>query len=166
MQIALTAELYNLSILYLEPADDRSISPLHSEETRMDRMSNSQGMTPHMTRRVFGFSCGAGICALVRSLPTLRSRKSFRYSPTLFAPFVVAAERKIFEKLHPRNELRAVRRRQRRSMCCSRQPDIGATTEFGGLSRWDKGASSTSIHTLTSRQQIGAAARGEIKAAD
>ena len=71
----------------------------------MDRMSNSQVMTSHMTRhmtrRVFGFSCGAGVCALV--VP-VAANAALKKVPTatgidaLFAPFVVAAERKIFEK--------------------------------------------------------------------
>jgi taurine transport system substrate-binding protein len=42
--------------------------------------------------------------------------------------------------------------------------DVGATTELGGLSRWDKGGRLyVASYSSTSRQQIGVAARGEIK---
>jgi taurine transport system substrate-binding protein len=138
----------------------------------MDRKSNSQGMTPQMTpqmtRRVFGFSCGAGICALMVPVAANAALKKVPMATgidALFAPFVVAAERKIFEKYDLETSFKPFDDGNvALDALLTGSSDIGATTELGGLSRWDKGGKLyVTSYSSTSRQQIGAAARGEIK---
>ena len=105
----------------------------------MDRMISSQSMT----RRLFGFSCGAGICAL--ALP-VTGNAALKKVPTatgidaLFAPFVVASERKIFEKYDLETSFKPFDDGNvALDALLTGSSDIGATTELGGLSRWDKG---------------------------
>ena len=130
----------------------------------MDRMISSQSMT----RRVFGFSCGAGICAL--ALP-VTGNAALKKVPTatgidaLFAPFVVASERKIFEKYDLETSFKPFDDGNvALDALLTGSSDIGATTELGGLSRWDKGGKLyVTGYSSTSREQIGAASRAEIK---
>src|SRR5215471_11814817 len=96
-----------------------------------------------MTRRTFCVSFGVGMTML--TLPAI-SRAALKKVPTstgidaVFAPFVVAAERKIFEKhgletsYKPFDDGNVAL-----DALLTGSSDIGATTEFGGLSRWDKG---------------------------
>ena len=78
---------------------------------------------------------------------------------------MVAAERKIFEKYGLETQLQALRRRKCRARrLLTGSSDIGATTELGGLSRWDKGGKLyVTSYSSTSRQQIGVAGRDDIK---
>jgi taurine transport system substrate-binding protein len=130
----------------------------------MDRMISSQSMT----RRLFGFSCGAGICAL--ALP-VAGNAALKKVPTatgidaLFAPFVVASERKIFEKYDLETSFKPFDDGNvALDALLTGSSDIGATTELGGLSRWDKGGKLyVTGYSSTSREQIGAASRAEIK---
>ncbi len=130
----------------------------------MDRMISSQSMT----RRLFGFSCGAGICAL--ALP-VTGNAALKKVPTatgidaLFAPFVVASERKIFEKYDLETSFKPFDDGNvALDALLTGSSDIGATTELGGLSRWDKGGKLyVTGYSSTSREQIGAASRAEIK---
>jgi taurine transport system substrate-binding protein len=130
----------------------------------MDRMIASQGMT----RRFFSLSCGAGICAL--AMP-VSGKAALKKVPTatgidaLFAPFVVAAERKIFEKYGLETSFKPFDDGNvALDALLTGSSDIGATTELGGLSRWDKGGKLyVTSYSSTSRAQIGAAARDEIK---
>jgi taurine transport system substrate-binding protein len=130
----------------------------------MDRTISAQGMT----RRAFGFSCGAGICALAVPVPAHAALKKVPTSTgidALFAPFVVAAERKIFEKYDLETSFKPFDDGNvALDALLTGSSDIGATTELGGMSRWDKGGKLyVTGYSSTSRQQIGAAARGEIK---
>jgi taurine transport system substrate-binding protein len=130
----------------------------------MDRNISAQGIT----RRVFGFSCGAGICALVVPVPGHAASKKVPMATgidALFAPFVVAAERKIFEKYELETSFKPFDDGNvALDALLTGSSDIGATTELGGMSRWDKGGKLyVTGYSSTSRQQIGAAARGEIK---
>ena len=63
----------------------------------MDPITSSQ----RMTRRAFGVSFGAGMYALAMPTPGYAALKKVPTATgidALFAPFVVASERKIFEK--------------------------------------------------------------------
>lgn len=120
-------------------------------------------------RRGFCLSLGAGLTVL--GVPRLVAAADLKMVPmstgidAVFAPFVVAADRKIFEKYgleanyKPFDDgnvaLDAV---------LTGTSDIGSTSELGGLARWDKGGKLyvTSI-VITSKQQIGITAREEIK---
>src|SRR5262245_47708001 len=121
-----------------------------------------------VTRRFFSLGCGAGICVL--AVPTI-GNAAFKKVPTstgidaLFAPFVVAAERKIFEKYDLETSFKPFDDGNvALDALLTGSSDIGATTELGGMSRWDKGGKLyVTGYSSTSRQQIGAAARGEIK---
>ena len=126
-------------------------------------------MNPHsMTRRFFSLGCGAGICVL--AVPTT-GNAALKKVPTstgidaLFAPFVVAAERKIFEKYDLETSFKPFDDGNvALDALLTGSSDIGATTELGGLSRWDKGGKLyVTSYSSTSRQQMGTAAREEIK---
>jgi taurine transport system substrate-binding protein len=130
----------------------------------MDRSSHSQGMT----RRAFGLSLGPGMYVLGI---TVASGAPNRRVPTstgidaLYAPFVVAAERKFFEKhgletsFKPFDDGNVAL-----DAILTGSSDIGATTELGGLSRWDKGGKLyVTSYSSTSGQQIGLAGRDDIK---
>src|SRR6516225_5904606 len=79
----------------------------------------------------------------------------------LFAPFVVAAERKIFEKYDLETSFKPFDDGNvALNALLTGSSDIGATTELGGLSRWDKGGKLyVTSYSSTSRQQMGTAAR-------
>jgi taurine transport system substrate-binding protein len=130
----------------------------------MDRSSHAQGMT----RRAFGLSLGPGMYVLGI---TVASGAPNRRLPTstgidaLYAPFVVAAERKFFEKhglegsFKPFDDGNVAL-----DAILTGSSDIGATTELGGLSRWDKGGKLyVTSYSSTSGQQIGLAGRDDIK---
>jgi taurine transport system substrate-binding protein len=130
----------------------------------MDRSSHSRGMT----RRAFGLSLGPGMYVLGM---TVASGAPNRRLPTstgidaLYAPFVVAAERKFFEKhglegsFKPFDDGNVAL-----DAILTGSSDIGATTELGGLSRWDKGGKLyVTSYSSTSGQQIGLAGRDDIK---
>lgn len=130
----------------------------------MDRSSHSRGMT----RRAFGLSLGPGMYVLGI---TVASGAPNRRLPTstgidaLYAPFVVAAERKFFEKhglegsFKPFDDGNVAL-----DAILTGSSDIGATTELGGLSRWDKGGKLyVTSYSSTSGQQIGLAGRDDIK---
>jgi ABC-type nitrate/sulfonate/bicarbonate transport system substrate-binding protein len=83
----------------------------------------------------------------------------------LYVPFVVAAELKIFEKhgletsYKPFDDGNVAL-----DALLTGSSDIGATTELGGLSRWDKGGKLyVTSYSSTSGQQIGLAGRDDIK---
>lgn len=126
-------------------------------------------MDLEMTRRGFCLSLGAG--ATILAIPAVAGAAALKKVPTstgidaVFAPFVVAADRKIFEKhglegsYKPFDDgnvaLDAV---------LTGSSDIGSTSELGGLARWDKGGKLYVTSVLdTSRKQVGVTAREEIK---
>jgi ABC-type nitrate/sulfonate/bicarbonate transport system substrate-binding protein len=129
----------------------------------MDSILTSQGMT----RRSFGLSFGAGMYVL--AVPSVVG--AARKVPTstgidaLFAPFVVASERKMFEKYGLETSFKPFDDGNvALDALLTGSSDIGATTELGGLSRWDKGGKLyVTSYSSTSREQIGAASRDEIK---
>jgi taurine transport system substrate-binding protein len=130
----------------------------------MDPMTSSQ----RMTRRAFGVSFGAGMYAL--AMPTaghaaLKKVPMATGIDALFAPFVVAAERKIFEKYDLETSFKPFDDGNvALDALLTGSSDIGATTELGGLSRWDKGGKLyVTGYSSTSREQIGAASRVEIQ---
>ena len=106
----------------------------------------------------------------ILALPTIAGAASKKIPTStgidaVFAPFVVAAERKIWEKhglegsYKPFDDgnvaLDAV---------LTASSDIGSTSELGGLTRWDKGGRLFVTSILdTSRKQLGITAREEIK---
>src|SRR5262249_54792746 len=121
-----------------------------------------------MTHRFFSLGCGAGICVLAAP-PT--GNAAFKKVPTStgidapFAPFVVAAEGKIFEKYDLETSFKPFDDGNvALDALLTGSSDIGATSELGGLSRWDKGGKLyVTSYSSTSRQQIGAASRYDIK---
>jgi len=123
---------------------------------------------PALGRRGFCLSLGAGMAILVIPGVAAAGLKKVPMSTgidAVFVPFVVAADRQIFEKygLEPSYKpfddgnvaLDAV---------LTGTSDIGSTSELGGLARWDKGGKLyvTSM-LITSKEQIGVTAREEIK---
>ena len=120
------------------------------------------------TRRAFSLSFGAGMFVL--AMP-VGSRAALKKVPTstgidaLFAPFVVAAERKLFEKYDLETSFKPFDDGNvALDAILTGSSDIGATTELGGLARWDKGGKLyVTSYSSTSREQIGLAARGELK---
>src|SRR5438128_788720 len=142
----------------------QSIHPYHGKGKCMDHSSYSRGMT----RRAFGVSLGPGMYVLgmaVANGAPLKKVPTATGIDALFAPFVVAAERKIFEKYGLETSFKPFDDGNvALDALLTGSSDIGATTELGGLSRWDKGGKLyVTSYSSTSRQQIGAAARGEIK---
>jgi len=130
----------------------------------MDRSSHSQGMT----RRAFGLSLGPGMYVLGITVASGAPNKKVPTSTgidALYAPFVVAAERKFFEKhgletsFKPFDDGNVAL-----DAILTGISDIGATTELGGLSRWDKGGKLyVTSYSSTSGQQIGLAGRDDIR---
>jgi taurine transport system substrate-binding protein len=120
------------------------------------------------TRRAFALSFGAGLGVL--AMPTA-GRAALGKVPTstgvdaLFAPFVVATERKMFEKYNLETSFKPFDDGNvALDALLTGSSDVGATTELGGLSRWDKGGRLyVASYSSTSRAQIGVAARGDIK---
>ena len=130
----------------------------------MDQDSYSRGMT----RRGFVVSVGPGMYVLgmagangapLKKVPTSTGIDA------LFVPFVVAAELKIFEKYGLETSYKPFDDGNvALDAVLTGSSDIGATTEFGGLSRWDKGGKLyVTSYSSTSGQQIGLAGRDDIK---
>jgi taurine transport system substrate-binding protein len=119
------------------------------------------------TRRAFSLSFGAGLFVL--AAPSA-SRAALKRVPTstgidaLFAPFVVASERKMFEKYDLETSFKPFDDGNiALDAILTGSSDVGATTELGGLARWDKGGKLyVTSYSSTSRKQIGVAARREI----
>jgi len=83
----------------------------------------------------------------------------------VFAAFVVAAERKIFEKYGLETSYKPFDDGNvALDALLTGSSDIGSTSELGGLARWDKGGKLyVTSYGVTSRQQLGITARSEIK---
>src|SRR5215831_13599695 len=145
-------------------ATARLNSPMYWKEIAMDLSTHMHGLT----RRAFGVSLGAG--AFVLAIPAV-GVAALKKVPTstgidaLFAPFVVAAERKMFEKYDLETSFKPFDDGNvALDAILTGSSDIGATTELGGLARWDKGGKLyVTSYSSTSRAQIGIAARGELK---
>ncbi len=122
-----------------------------------------------MKRREFCLSLGAGMTIL--AIPQVAGTAELKKLPTatgidaLFVPFVVAADRKIFEKhglegsYKPFDDgnvaLDAV---------ITGSSDIGSTSELGGLARWDRGGRLYVTSILDkSKEQVGVTAREEVR---
>jgi taurine transport system substrate-binding protein len=124
---------------------------------------------PGIGRRSFCVSLGAGLTIL--AIPASAGAADLKKVPmstgidAVFVPYVVAADRKIFEKYgleasyKPFDDgnvaLDAV---------LTGASDIGSTSELGGLARWDKGGKLyVTSRVITSKEQLGVTARAEIK---
>src|SRR5262249_33229949 len=134
-----------------------------SMEGRMDHAWRAQ----HTTRRAFGLSFGAGLFVLAVPGASRAALKKVPMSTgidAIFAPFVVAAGRQMFEKYDLEASLQPVDDGNiALDAILTGSSDIGSTTEFGGLARWDKGGKLyVTSYSVTSRKQIGIASRGEI----
>ena len=121
-----------------------------------------------MTRRAFGVSLGPGMYVLgmaVANGAPLKKVPTATGIDALFVPFVVAAELKIFEKYGLETSYKPFDDGNvALDAVLTGNSDIGATTEFGGLSRWDKGGKLyVTSYSSTSGQQIGLAGRDDIK---
>jgi taurine transport system substrate-binding protein len=132
----------------------------------MDRSRHAQGMT----RRAFGLSFGPGLYVLgvaaARGAPAaLKKVPTATGIDALFVPFVVAAELKIFEKYGLETSFKPFDDGNvALDALLTGNSDIGATTELGGLSRWDKGGKLyVTSYSSTSGKQIGLAGRDDIK---
>src|SRR6185369_11822716 len=132
----------------------------------MNRTRLSQGMT----RRAFGLSVGPGLyvlsTAMVNGAPApLKKVPTATGIDALFVPFVVASELKIFEKHGLETSFKPFEDGNvALDALLTGNSDIGATTELGGLSRWDKGGKLyVTSYSSTSGQQIGLAGRDDIK---
>src|SRR5260370_7241822 len=139
-------------------ASMESIHRCPRKEKFMDQDSYSRGMT----RRGFVVSVGPGMYVLgmagangapLKKVPTSTGIDA------LFVPFVVAAELKIFEKYGLETSYKPFDDGNvALDAVLTGSSDIGATTEFAGLSRWAKGStpyltpsSSTTLpHTVLS----------------
>src|ERR1700687_22135 len=147
------------------PATDQSQFTGDIEKGRyMDRSIHVQGMT----RRAFGLSLGPGMYVLgmtVASGAPLKKVPTSTGIDALFAPFVVAAETKIFEKYGLETSFKPFDDGNvALDAILTGSSDIGATTELGGLSRWDKGGKLyVTSYSSTSGKQIGLAGRDDIK---
>src|SRR5499427_1604459 len=130
----------------------------------MEQNSYSRGMT----RRGFVVSLGPGMyvvgMAVAHGAP-LKKVPTSTGIDALFVPFVVAAELKIFEKYGLETSYKPFDDGNvALDALLTGSSDIGATTEFGGLSRWDKGGKLyVTSYSSTSGQQIGLAGRDDIK---
>src|SRR5262249_10064391 len=130
----------------------------------MDHSSYSRGMT----RRAFGVSFGPGMNVLAMAVANgapLKKVPTATGIDALYVPFVVAAELKIFEKYGLETSYKPFDDGNvALDALLAGSSDIGATTELGGLSRWDKGGKLyVTSYSSTSGQQIGLAGRDDIK---
>jgi taurine transport system substrate-binding protein len=126
------------------------------------------GLARGMTRRAFGVSFGTGMGMLAMPLSGNAAVKAVPMATgidALFAPFVVAAERKMFEKYDLETSFKPFDDGNvALDAVLTGSSDIGATTELGGLARWDKGGKLyVTSYSSTSRKQIGIAAREDIR---
>src|SRR6201987_440250 len=120
------------------------------------------------TRRAFSLSFGAGLFVLAvpgASRAALKKVTTSTGIDALFAPFVVAAERKIFEKYDLETSFKPFDDGNiALDAILTGNSDVGATTELGGLARWDKGGKLyVTSYSSTSGEQIGLAGRYDIK---
>src|SRR6516165_11699643 len=115
----------------------RSIHLYNGKGKCMDHSSFSRGMT----RRAFGVSLGPGMYVLgmaVANGAPLKKVPTATGIDALFVPFVVAAELKIFEKYGLETSYKPFDDGNvALDALLAGSSDIGATTELGGLSRWD-----------------------------
>src|SRR6476659_812049 len=130
----------------------------------MDRNSDAR----EMTRRGFVVSLGPGMYVLgmaVANGAPLKKVPTATGIDALYVPFVVAAELKIFEKYGLETSYKPFDDGNvALDALLTGSSDIGATTELGGLSRWDKGGKLyVTSYSSTSGQQIGLAGRDDIK---
>jgi len=130
---------------------------------------SERGTNDGITRRGFCLSLGAGMTIL--AVPSAGGAAALKKVPTstgidaVFVPFVVAADRKIFEKhgletsYKPFDDGNVAL-----DALLTGSSDIGSTSELGGLARWDKGGKLYVTSVLdTSAKQIGITAREEIR---
>src|SRR5262245_61212234 len=129
---------------------------------------NGRTCDPGVTRRGFCVSLGAGLTVL--SIPTLVGAAGKKIPTStgidaVFAPFVVASDRKIFEKYGLEGSYKPFDDGNvALDAVLTGSSDIGSTSELGGLTRWDKGGRLFVTSILdTSRKQLGITAREEIK---
>src|SRR5262249_54272396 len=120
----------------------------------MDCSKRSQGMT----RRTFCVSLGAGMCVLgvpVVSGAALQKVPTSTGIDAVFVPFVVAAERKIFEKYGLETSYKPFDDGNvALDAILTGSSDIGSTSELGGLARWDRGGRLyVTAYGVTSRRQ-------------
>src|SRR6266403_2097171 len=137
----------------------------------VDRKGSSMDYSRHsrgMTRRAFGLSFGPGMYVLgvaVANGAPLKKVPTATGIDALYVPFVVAAELKIFEKYGLETSFKPFDDGNvALDALLTGNSDIGATTELGGLSRWDKGGKLyVTSYSSTSGKQIGLAGRDDIK---
>ena len=130
---------------------------------------HEQSLDLGMTRRGFCLSLGTGMTIL--ALPRAGDAAALKKVPTstgidaVFVPFVVAADRKIFEKYGLETSYKPFDDGNvALDALLTGSSDIGSTSELGGMARWDKGAKLYVTSVLdTSRKQVGITAREEIK---
>ena len=128
-----------------------------------------RAIDPGIGRRSFCVSLGAGLTIL--AIPGSTSAADLKKVPistgidAVFVPYVVAAERKIFEKYGLETSFKPFDDGNvALDALLTGNSDIGATSELGGLSRWDKGGKLyVTSYSSTSGKQIGLAGREEIK---
>jgi ABC-type nitrate/sulfonate/bicarbonate transport system substrate-binding protein len=124
---------------------------------------------PATGRRAFCVSLGAGLTIL--SIPRLAGGAVLPKLPTatgidaVFSPFVVAVERKIFEKYGLEGSYKPFDDGNvALDALLTGSSDIGSSSELAGLARWDKGGKLYVTAVMgTSREQIGIAASEEIR---
>lgn len=124
---------------------------------------------PSSGRRAFCVSLGAGLTLL--SIPRLAGAAVLQKLPTatgidaVFSPFVVAVERKIFEKYGLEGSFKPFDDGNvALDALLTGNSDVGSSSELAGLARWDKGGKLYVISVMgTSKQQIGIAASEEIR---
>ena len=131
--------------------------------------SSGRTIDPGITRRGFCLSLGAGMTIL--AIPSVGGAAALKKVPTstgidaVFVPFIVAADRKIFEKYGLETSYKPFDDGNvALDALLTGSSDIGSTSELGGLARWDKGGKLYVSSSLdTSRKQVGITAREEIK---
>ncbi len=122
-----------------------------------------------MTRRGFCLSLGAGMTIL--AIPAAGRAAALKKVPTstgidaFFAPYVVAADRKIFEKYGLETSYKPFDDGNvALDALLTGASDAAPTSELGGMARWDKGGKLYVISVLnTSRTYIGLTVREDIK---
>ena len=124
---------------------------------------------PAIGRRAFCLSLGAGLTIL--SLPSIAGAADLKKVPmstgidAVFAPFVVASEKKIFEKYGLETNYKPFDDGNvALDAVLTGASDIGSTSELGGLARWDKGGKLyVTGMVMTSKEQLGITAVEGIK---
>jgi ABC-type nitrate/sulfonate/bicarbonate transport system substrate-binding protein len=125
---------------------------------------------PATGRRAFCVSLGAGLTIL--AVPAAAAGAAdLKKVPTstgidaVFSPFVVAVERRIFEKYGLEGSYKPFDDGNvALDALLTGSSDIGSSSELAGLARWDKGGKLYVTAVMgTSREQIGIAASEEIR---